>query len=540
MLIEPSESESEPESPENESFDSGGEDISVAELVFSQSPQYIAPPPASSQESTSPIKPPMEVDIEDGGASDSDSESQSHSGGDAFNSLAPEPDEDFEVDVWRQFDEELDIDQPLSREDMVRELEEMLAPDQEAELWAIRSEDYEITDDVWAEIWAETAAAMRHIPADFVRLLSDNHGYFTAEAWCFWIVYMAPILLAGRFRDEKYYLHACQFSDIVKTCISFQLTYVEIDELEANIIDWVRKYEDYYYQYEEDRLSACPLTIHGLLHVPDDIRFCGPSWGTWTFWIERFCGYLQASLRSRRHPWANLNNHVLQLAYLEQLGARYDLTDELSRFNQPDKSKLSESEKMYDDYPDVILRAPYKATHNPNDITRARIAGYISAVIHKKRNIIKKKLPENMPRWGRMRIAGDGDRIRSVSATSAKHDETERDMTYVRYELNVRQDDSWIPRIFYGQLQEILVCQLPKDDFWSEMSGRTRLLAVITPCTTFGKDASKERACCTQTTSPIVVDLRTIVAGVGRIQTRRQWYIVDRSQGLLHPTFRTP
>ncbi|KAJ7211543.1 hypothetical protein B0H12DRAFT_1033453 [Mycena haematopus] len=107
------------------------------------------------------------------------------------------------------------------------------------------SEDYEISEDVWTEIWAETAAATRHIPADFVRVLPDNPGYFTAEAWCFWIIYMAPILLAGRFRDEKYHAHLCQFSEIIKSCISFQLTYSEIDDLEENIIDWVKKYEEY-------------------------------------------------------------------------------------------------------------------------------------------------------------------------------------------------------------------------------------------------------------------------------------------------------
>ena len=114
-------------------------------------------------------------------------------------------------------------------------------------------------------------------------------------------------------------------------------------------------------------------------------------------------------------------------------------------------------------------------------------------------------------------------------------------LTAQQYELEVLRDDSWIRQIFYGRLEEILVCQLPKDNsFWSFFSGQTRLLAVITPCTTFGKDASKELTSCTHMTRPIVTDLRTIVAGVGRIETRGQHFIVDRTQGLLHPTFRAP
>ena len=106
-------------------------------------------------------------------------------------------------------------------------------------------EDYEIPAETWDLIWQETADAIRHIPAAFVRVLGSNPSYFTAEAWCFWMVYLAPALLKGRFRHEKYYTHACQFSSIIKRCIDFQITYTQIDELEDDIIDWVQKYEKY-------------------------------------------------------------------------------------------------------------------------------------------------------------------------------------------------------------------------------------------------------------------------------------------------------
>ena len=90
----------------------------------------------------------------------------------------------------------------------------------------------------------------------------------------------------------------------------------------------------YYYQYQESRLSACPAVLHGMLHIPQNIRECGPVWTTWTFHLERFCGILQGALRSQSQPWANLNNRITQLAYLGKLGARYDLEDELRTFHQ--------------------------------------------------------------------------------------------------------------------------------------------------------------------------------------------------------------
>ena len=64
--------------------------------------------------------------------------------------------------------------------------------------------------------------------------------------------------------------------------------------------------------------------------------------------MERYCGVLQAALRSRRFPWANLNKIVLQQAYFEQLGARYDLEDELS---SPTTSRniLGRGEYVYDE-----------------------------------------------------------------------------------------------------------------------------------------------------------------------------------------------
>lgn len=63
--------------------------------------------------------------------------------------------------------------------------------------------------------------------------------------------------------------------------------------------------------------------------------------------MERYCGILQAGLRSKRFPGANLNNNVLHVAYLEQLIARYDVEDELSRVSSVQKSSASKREYVY-------------------------------------------------------------------------------------------------------------------------------------------------------------------------------------------------
>lgn len=86
----------------------------------------------------------------------------------------------------------------------------------------------------------------------------------------------------------------------------------------------------YYYQYQVERLPACTLTIHRLLHIAEGIRYCRPIWTTWTFFMERCCGTLQRSMRSRAHPWRNLNQILLNSIILEQLAVQYDVAEELA------------------------------------------------------------------------------------------------------------------------------------------------------------------------------------------------------------------
>ncbi|KAI6159324.1 hypothetical protein EDD17DRAFT_1432102, partial [Pisolithus thermaeus] len=56
-----------------------------------------------------------------------------------------------------------------------------------------------------------------------------------------------------------------------------------------------------------------------LLHVVEGIHYCGPVWMTWTFFMERYCGASQWSIRSQSQPWSNLNTTLLHSVVLEQL-----------------------------------------------------------------------------------------------------------------------------------------------------------------------------------------------------------------------------
>ncbi|CDO70568.1 hypothetical protein BN946_scf184579.g24 [Trametes cinnabarina] len=115
---------------------------------------------------------------------------------------------------------------------------------------------YVIPDAVWAQIAQETSAAVQDIPSAFVSAIPDlinARDSFTAEIWAFWFIYIAPIVLRGRFADSKYYDHMCDLAAIMKTTLRFEITRAEVQDLRAQIIHWVESYEEYYYQYDAGR-----------------------------------------------------------------------------------------------------------------------------------------------------------------------------------------------------------------------------------------------------------------------------------------------
>ena len=56
----------------------------------------------------------------------------------------------------------------------------------------------------------------------------------------------------------------------------------------------------------------------------------GPVWTCWAFPTERFCGRLLPEIRSRRHPFSNIDNFVVASAKLSQIKIVSNLDEELS------------------------------------------------------------------------------------------------------------------------------------------------------------------------------------------------------------------
>ncbi|KAG2039923.1 hypothetical protein BDR03DRAFT_1035314 [Suillus americanus] len=368
----------------------------------------------------------------------------------------------------------------------------------------VGSEDYELAPHVWEEIGTETAAAVKQIPAAFVRVLGNiavDKSTFTAEV--------------------KYYTHMCKLISLMKTSVKLEITAQEINDLEQGFAEWVREFECYYYQFKEDRLAVCTLPIHGCLHVAKDLRMCGPAWVHWTFYVEQYCLHLRTGLRSRWHPWSGLSHVVLYTAYLSQLSVKFDLQDELKDLNPCHRRRELENECSFENYPEIVLRTPCRSSYTPDEDTHKRIGVYLFRVLGGRRDDLALHLPAVMPLWGKMRIIGGGDSIRTRYALRRMSNAKYRDNSFVRFEVSYSDvgESRPVDVIGYGQLDNILICEIGKHKIYRFLCNTMLILALITPCNTNGTDASISLVGYKEFVAPVVTDVQNIKAVVGRVQT---------------------
>jgi hypothetical protein len=195
-------------------------------------------------------------------------------------------------------------------------------------------------------------------------------------------------------------------------------------------------YDRYYYHNDPERLPACTLPIHALLHIADDIDAMGPVWAYWAFPMERFCGAIARANKSRRYPYSSINRHVLQVSQLSQIKLTYGLTEEL---DLEERRAYIASGVAYPKYPDLVFVTPSRHQSiqprliNPVALFISRHTGIPELIV--RRELIDREFVS----WGRMqRIVrsedGDvtgGDMVRGYHMTGSLAHET-RDATHVQ------------------------------------------------------------------------------------------------------------
>lgn len=109
-------------------------------------------------------------------------------------------------------------------------------------------EDYVLGRTVWKSIGAGTVAAGKTMPAAFGARIPDisfEKSYMTCKARSIWTLYLAPVLLKGRFKKDRYYKHFIKLVQLLTLCLEYEITEDQINELEEGFREWVQRYEKY-------------------------------------------------------------------------------------------------------------------------------------------------------------------------------------------------------------------------------------------------------------------------------------------------------
>ncbi|KAF7332811.1 hypothetical protein MSAN_02432300 [Mycena sanguinolenta] len=404
--------------------------------------------------------------------------------------------------------------------------------------------EYQLAKAVWEAIGSRTASSSNTIPSAYgsrVPNISKDRPNVSAEMWSFWTLYLAPVLLRRRFKNRKYYIHFIELVRLLNICIQFEISDAEVEEVRTGFIEWVRSYEKLYFQYKQERLPICPLTIHALLHIADSIKFTGPVWCYWAFPMERYCGSLQPGIRSRRFPWASLDRYVVEKAQLTQIMTVYNAFSELSLVESQVQVPGSFSDSSY---PSCVLLPPKSSTRpaaNQLNTIAAALSTRTGASMAAVNAALRRALVEE---WGKVRRVDSeaGDTMRSCSLGVVAEDG--RDATFVRYEMLVdenarypRRAAKYVKQTFYGQLTHLYRVHFPTSvPSLKILEPTTYILAAIRACD-LKPDVTQLRGLDIHFHQGYghldVIDVTALQALVGRVPAQNnEWAVIDRSGAL--------
>jgi hypothetical protein len=109
-------------------------------------------------------------------------------------------------------------------------------------------EPYVLSPHIWQAVGTASAAATRTIPSSFGSSIPNpatDCSYFTSSTWSVWSLFIAPIVLQGRFPEDRYYKHFCSLVELLNLCLQFEISEEDLNKIELGIREWVVDYEQY-------------------------------------------------------------------------------------------------------------------------------------------------------------------------------------------------------------------------------------------------------------------------------------------------------
>ncbi|KAK9364356.1 hypothetical protein V1509DRAFT_636648 [Lipomyces kononenkoae] len=147
-----------------------------------------------------------------------------------------------------------------------------------------------------------------NVPAALARSPEDvcqNHNSYRAQNWFDFLQLFAHPLLDGRASPDVR-KNMALLARIYSIATQEQISPADLGFMDRAVKEFVESYECLYTDP-----TVCTSNLHGLLHLPECIKNCGPAWAYWQFTMEKTCGNVVRLLQGKKLKDENLANAIL-------------------------------------------------------------------------------------------------------------------------------------------------------------------------------------------------------------------------------------
>ncbi|KAK9318751.1 hypothetical protein V1517DRAFT_267426 [Lipomyces orientalis] len=159
-----------------------------------------------------------------------------------------------------------------------------------------------------AGLGADIKNCAHDVPAALARSPEDvylHYRSYRAHNWFDFLQLFVHPLLVGRAPIEVR-TNLALLAQIYSVATQEQIPRTELQFLERAVHRFVLSYEHIYTDP-----TICTSNLHGILHLGDCVKNCGPAWAYWQFTMEKTCGNVVSWLRGSKLKDENLANAIL-------------------------------------------------------------------------------------------------------------------------------------------------------------------------------------------------------------------------------------
>jgi hypothetical protein len=272
------------------------------------------------------------------------------------------------------------------------------------------------------------------------------------------MMYSVPVL-SGRLPDE-YLEHWIVLIRAYDICLQWQITADDLEKLRSLLKQFVEDFKRLYIDCDNHpkRPMLYTTNIHGLLHLHEQIKDCGPMFAWDESSTESYMGAIEPMARSG----VKIDESAANATFLEEMVkilpyARPHLALSVSR-----EQKLNP--RAYETEFGFLL--PVVETLDISDLTgwqRRHLRQYFNTLVGHHADI---KLPKNLEirKWARYQIKAnvEGQRLsghKIGTSISQRPGPVTRASHWIRYQLLASREDQ--TELFYGEVQFFLSLTMP-------------------------------------------------------------------------------